>query len=94
MPTVPKPAEVPPSLRAWRRNRHLEETEPGAGRREQKVQITRMKQNLNDLVDEVRQLQDLMEEDAMEFADNVRTIQEEIFDICQIGALLGNSTDV
>merc|ERR1719456_1356681 len=56
----------------------MEAVEPGVVRQEQRQQISRMKQNLNTLVEEVRQLQDLMEEDAMEFAENVRTIQDEM----------------
>lgn len=78
IPFVPKPKEAPPSLRAWRQNRQMEDGEPGSERWEQQHQITRMKQSVHELVHEVQVLQDLMEEDAIEFADNVQTIQDEL----------------
>lgn len=77
-PAVPKPSEVPPSLRAWRRHRHLEEVVPGAGQEEAKKQAARMKNSLGELKEEIQKLQDLMEEDALELVENVRTIRAEV----------------
>eukprot|EP00927_Polykrikos_kofoidii_P035749 TRINITY_DN30287_c0_g1_i1.p1 TRINITY_DN30287_c0_g1~~TRINITY_DN30287_c0_g1_i1.p1 ORF type:complete len:1178 (-),score=201.03 TRINITY_DN30287_c0_g1_i1:512-4045(-) len=77
-PSVPRPSQVPPSLRAWRRNRGMEEVIPGSSREDQKREAARMKNSLVELQDEMKKLQDLMIEDAEELADNVKQIQDEM----------------
>eukprot|EP00928_Gymnodinium_smaydae_P041399 TRINITY_DN28023_c0_g1_i1.p1 TRINITY_DN28023_c0_g1~~TRINITY_DN28023_c0_g1_i1.p1 ORF type:complete len:965 (-),score=91.58 TRINITY_DN28023_c0_g1_i1:123-3017(-) len=85
-PCVPKVTEEPPSLRAWRRQRLesginsgiSEEARASSSQEETRRQVQRMKASLNELQDEVRQLQDLMEEDALELVENVRTIRTEL----------------